>query len=279
MTERAELQLSIIKLPVPETQGALGGIFEAAIIINSHAPLHEFRRYEARAVVLVLEVVGEAEYTDETGRVRLLVPGDCILIDPRIGHRYGPRPGSRWTEMYVSFRGPLFDALELAANFAAEPVRRLGSPDQWKNRLRAVLPGAGGVESADACVGRLVAFLTEAFSQKVTLAGATDAWIVSAKRLLDTEHLNVAQVTGRLAAETGLSPETLRKRFRAVVGRSMKAWQLAGRIDSARSLLARGGMAQKEIAAALGFSHAQHFSRTLRKATGDTPGRLAKKSR
>ena len=266
-------------MPIPETQGALGGIFEAAIIVNSRAPLHEFRRYEGRAIVLVLEVVGEAEYTDETGRVCALAPGNCILIDPRIGHRYGPRPGSRWTEMYISFRGPIFDALELAGNFSTDPVRHLDSLALWKKRLRAVLPGAGEADAPDACIGRLVAFLTEAFPAKVAPANEADAWIVSAKRLLDTERLNVSEATARLAAESGLAPETLRKRFRAVVGRSMKAWQLAGRIETARSLLARGGMTQKEIAAALGFSHPQHFSRTLRKATGDTPGGLAKKAR
>jgi len=268
-------------LSIPDDEGLLGEIFEAAI-------LHDMRRaasgelnrhFHANVVVLVLEIKGEARYGDETGRVVSLSPGDCFLLDPRIGHHYGPLPGSYWTEMYVCFRGPIFDSLGAHLQMISDPVRHLGSLPRWQRRLRKVLPGQGEADAHDACIGRLVAFLAEAFPAPSVAGTGVDPWILEAKRLLDREHLNVAEVTARLSSTTGLASETLRKRFRVVVGHSMKSWQMAAKIATARSLLARGNMTQKEIAATLGFAHPQHFSRCLQKATGSTPGKLAKSSR
>ncbi|MGC4013675.1 MAG: AraC family transcriptional regulator [Luteolibacter sp.] len=273
-----EPQPRIERLPIPEGNGALGEIFEAAILHDmKYAGRGERNRYFiARAAILVLDVQGEAEYSDETGRERPLIPGDCILLDPRMRHYYGPVTGSHWTEMYVCFRGPIFDAMELSANMMSEPVRHLDPLSDWQNRLRAVLPGSSGSDAPDACIGRLISFLTEAFPPRISQPQAADAWVTQAKRMLGTENLTVAEVSEKLSEITGMAAETVRKRFRHLVGTSMKAWQMEAKVLAARSLLARGSMTQKEIAAALGFSHPQHFSRCLRKATGHTPGKIAK---
>lgn len=261
---------SVTGLPLPEGRGVLGEIFESSVLENGRSAVPRYRRYQGRAIVYVISVTGEAEYEDETGHHCEILPGDCILVNPRVAHRYGPKPGSSWSEMYISFRGPIFDCMELHGALSG-PVRRLTPVAKWRKHIREILPDAENGDTHDTCVGRLVAFLAETFSARNQ--GATeDAWIVSAKRMLDVERLTVAETTARLSTETGLSQETLRKRFRSELGRSMKAWQMAGRVDTARTLLARGGMTQKEIAAALGFSHPQHFSRTLKKITGRTPG-------
>lgn len=269
---RAEL------LPLPSGKGRLGEIFEASILHHTRSAAHgrTIRHYLARAVVLVLEVKGQAEYDDETGRVAPLVPGSCFLIDPRVGHRYGPLPGSHWTEMYLSFRGPIFDSLEESARLMTDPVRHLTPPGAWRKKLREILPPAGGDRHPDLCNGRLIAFLTEAFPPLPVQEEQADSWVPVAKRMLERECATVTEVTERLATTTGLAAETLRKHFRTLTGCSMKAWQMAGKVATARSLLARAGMTQKEIAATLGFSSPQHFSRCMRKATGSTPGNLAK---
>jgi len=268
---RAEL------LPLPTGKGLLGEIFEAAILhhMRKGADGPAIRRYVARAVVLVLKVHGRAEYADETGRTSPLVPGSCFLVDPRVGHRYGPVEGSYWTEMYLSFRGPLFDSFDLSANLTNDPIRHLSPLKAWQRKLREVLPH-GGHDEPDACNGRLIAFLAEAFLRQQPSSDGAAAWVALAKRMLERELLTVTEITDRLSATTGLAPETLRKQFRRVTGSSMKSWQLAGRVANAHTLLARGTMTQKEIAAALGFSNPQHFSRCIRKSTGKTPGRLAK---
>lgn len=269
---RAEL------LRVPASAGKLGEIFEAAVLRDTHCGAEgmENRRYIARAVVLVLEVVGEAEYGDETGRVAPLVPGSCFLIDPGLGHRYGPRPGSRWAEMYVCFRGPIFDTLVTDAGLMESPVRQLSPVAMWQGKLANVLPYPGGYNDTDSCIGRLLAFLAEAFCADHA-RGGNEAWLDMAKRMLGRENFSVAETTSQLAGTTGLAPDTLRKAFRELTGYSMKSWQVAGKVAAARHLLSRGGLSQKEISEALGFSSPQHFSRCLKKETGFTPGELAKK--
>ncbi|MES2996637.1 MAG: AraC family transcriptional regulator [Verrucomicrobiota bacterium] len=268
---RAEL------LPIPDSPGNLGEIFEAAVLRNmTYGAEGELNRhYIGRAVVLVLDLQGQAEYGDESGRVVPLVPGSCILVDPGLGHRYGPVAGSRWTEMYICFRGRFFDEMEASAQMMQKPVRQLASLADWHAKLADVLPGPGRSRDADACIGRLIAFLTEAFPSG--LVREKEDWIAEAKRFLERETVSVAEVTERLAHSTGFAPETLRKRFRQVTGVSMKSWQLAGRVVLARSLLARCRMSQKEIAATLGFSSPQHFSRYMRKATGVTPGEISRR--
>lgn len=269
---RAEL------LPLPTRKGALGEIFESSVLhdMRQAAEGESNRHYIARAVVLVLEVHGRAEYGDETGRVEPLVPGSCFLVDPEVGHRYGPLDGSYWTEIYISFRGPMFESLMRLSHMMENPVRHLTPLDLWQQKLRNILPHPDGINEPDACNGRLLAFLTEAFPPLSVPGNHTLPWIDLAKRMLERENITIAEATARLSNITGLSPETLRKQFRHITGQSMKSWQLAGRIATAQSLLARGSMTQKEIAATLGFSSPQHFSRCIRKATGTTPARIAK---
>lgn len=263
-------------LPIPRAPGSLGEIFEAAVLrdMKSGAEGLQNRHYKARAVVLVLEVHGEAEYGDETGRVVPLRPGSCILVDPEIGHRYGPKEGSRWSEMYICFRGPVFDAIEHAARMRDHPVINLPGGRDWAAALRAVLPGPELNEPADLCNGRLIAFLTEAFPSVTAPLDPREHWISEAKHLLVRKNLSVLETTKRLAENTGIAAETLRKRFRRITGSSMKAWQLERRVDIACNLLERGLMPQKQIASMLGFSSTQHFSRCIRQLTGKTPGEI-----
>lgn len=254
--------LRVEKLPVPDRSGVLGSVFEAAILENASNAIPALRRYSAYAVVLVLHVEGEAFYEDETGVGVALAPGDCVFVNPRVAHRYGPREGSRWSELYLSYRGPLFDALHALSPGA--PVRRVGDLDATRRTLLAVLTGGGAAGTPDACVGRLIAWLSSVIPSVADVGDAP--WIARIKRLLDIERLSVAEATRLVASAEGLSPETLRKKFKVEVGCSLKTWQMEARLRTARSLMSRGGMTQKDIATTLGFAHPQHFSRALRKA-------------
>lgn len=267
-------------LPLPARKGALGEIFEARVLhhMREAAEGMRNRHYIANAVVFVLEVHGHASYGDETGRQVPLKPGSCFLIDPELGHHYGPLEDSYWTELYVSFRGPLFDALIRLMRMMEHPVRRIEDVGLWRRKLLAVLPHAGNATESDACCGRLAAFLTEMFPVLRDPAHQDPGWLALAKDMLEREFSPISEVTARCAERSGLAAETVRKQFRLLTGQSMKSWQIKSRIATARSLMARGNMTQKEIAATLGFASPQHFSRSIRMTTGAAPSRFMKKT-
>src|SRR5688500_2342748 len=97
------------------------------------------RYYPLRAAVLLGR--GGGIYRDTQGTNTVISPGDVILVNPRIGHTYGPESGQNWHEYYVSFEGPIFDALETCGVLdPSRPVRRLGPLQPWRNRFLALFP-------------------------------------------------------------------------------------------------------------------------------------------
>ncbi len=80
-------------------------------------------------------------------------------------------------------------------------------------------------------------------------------------------HLSIT----RLAAELGTSRATLTRLFQGYLGISPQAHWNRLRMESARQLVASGGLSFKEIAESLGFRNSLYFSTAFRKYTGLTP--------
>ena len=74
-----------------------------------------------------------------------------------------------------------------------------------------------------------------------------------------------------LTSRTGLSPSTLRTRFKALTGLSPHGYLVSCRIQRAKEGLARGGTSIAELALSLGFVSARHFSSAFKLATGLSP--------
>src|SRR5690606_34876202 len=53
---------------------------------------------------------GNGTYRDERGLEFTVGPGQWILVFPEVAHAYGPKRGERWNEIYLCFRGPVFEA-------------------------------------------------------------------------------------------------------------------------------------------------------------------------
>lgn len=83
---------------------------------------------------LVYSVSGRCFYEDERGGRREVEPGGWILVFPDLAQAYGPTSGDRWDELYVCFRGPVFEAWRKVGCF--DPRRTTG---RW-------LPPAEGVK-------------------------------------------------------------------------------------------------------------------------------------
>jgi AraC family transcriptional regulator len=82
-----------------------------------------------------------------------------------------------------------------------------------------------------------------------------------------------------LSGITGLSKRHFLRAFRDSVGASPYRYVLALRIEEAKRRLSRSADSITDIALATGFGHAQHFSTSFRKATGETPTSFRQRAR
>jgi AraC-like DNA-binding protein len=74
-----------------------------------------------------------------------------------------------------------------------------------------------------------------------------------------------------LASEVGTNETTLKRNFKLVFGQPPYAFVLAHRLGVARGMLADTDLSIKEVAAAIGYAHASHFSTAFRRQFGVTP--------
>lgn len=82
-----------------------------------------------------------------------------------------------------------------------------------------------------------------------------------------------------LAAQLGVSPRTLARRFADQLGTSPGAWLLARRIAAARTLLEQTDLPVEAIAARVGLTSAVNLRRRFRAHVGATPGAYRRASR
>ena len=75
-----------------------------------------------------------------------------------------------------------------------------------------------------------------------------------------------------LAAEVGVSPRTLTRRFRAALDLTPQAYLEEARIDAARRLLEETTLAIDDLRARAGFTDPTSFRRAFKRRTGLTPG-------
>jgi transcriptional regulator GlxA family with amidase domain len=82
-----------------------------------------------------------------------------------------------------------------------------------------------------------------------------------------------------LAAEAGMSPRNLHRRFKAMTGEAPRAYLQRVRIDAARRLLERTRKGIEEIGYEVGYADSRFFRRLFRKHVGTGPGSYRKRFR
>ena len=82
-----------------------------------------------------------------------------------------------------------------------------------------------------------------------------------------------------VASAVGTNEFALKRQFKAVFGQPVYAYLLAVRLAQACRLLKDSAHSVKEIAAAVGYTHANHFSTAFRRAYGVTPAEFRAPSR
>ena len=227
------------------------------------------RTLDAYALVLVHDGVGS--YVDDAVPSLPITPGDTIITVPGHSHWYGPRPGGTWSETFLVFDGPIFDALAAGGVLdAGDPVRRVEPLEAWQARLQEfadrIRPNTTVARELE--VLELAALLVE-------LRGGVDDAVPMARPIRRARELLVADLSSEdlqdVAAAVGLPYETFRKQFRGATGRSPAAFRLDRRIQAAQALLRMTTMTHAAIAASLGFADENHFAKRFRARVGTSP--------
>ena len=89
--------------------------------------------------------------------------------------------------------------------------------------------------------------------------------------LLMEQHLAEPRAIARIAAEIGIGPRQLERRFLEETGESPAAVYRAMRLEHGRQLIAERGTPIGEAAALSGFADGAHFTREFRKRYGAAP--------
>lgn len=250
--------------------GSLGAIGLAGTIRNSPGVgFRPFRVLGSYAIVLVVE--GGGFYQDANGFRDEVTAGDMLILFPELAHNYGPRRQTRWSEIYAVFQGPLFDLLRTGGILhPSRPKVRLPSLATGERQLRAIFATAGEARGgADRAVSHLAAWLTDLLAQDPD-SKPTEPGLAQVRALLDA-NLESELDWNEISRRSGWSYETLRKRFSDVYGISPARYRFERRVEAAKSLLLDTRLANKEIAATLGFADEFHFSKRFKQAVGVSP--------
>jgi AraC-like DNA-binding protein len=249
----------------------LGRVQTTGFVENGPAFVPRPRRLlESYALVLVHAGVGS--YVDDEIGSRPIEPGDVITVSPRHSHWYGPPPGGTWSEIFLVFDGPLFDALAAGGVLdARDPIRRVAPLKVWRDRVAEL---ADRVRPGDTTARRrelleLAALLVDVRGGGSD-AGPVTLGIRQARNLLAGD-LRADIDLRDVAASAGLPYETFRKQFRAAVGTSPAAFRLDRRIEAAQALLRMTDMTHAAIATSLGFADEYHFAKRFRERVGIPP--------
>ncbi len=223
------------------------------------------------AYVLSVVLDGEGTYRDADRREERIVPGAHTIVPPGFPHWYGTDPGRRWTELFAVFTGPLFDFLA-GLGMLGVSGPRYPRPAPSIEALRTVLRTTP--QSREAAEHQLLAMAdwlldTEDTSAEVPGPEISAEVAHAVGRLADDLTGSVELQT--LAAESGLTYDTFRRRFTAQVGQSPSAFRTTRRLQTAATLLRLTDMTHREIARTLGFADEFHFSRRFRAQFGIPP--------
>jgi AraC-like DNA-binding protein len=220
---------------------------------------------------LIYLVAGQLEYSDARRR-RILGVGDAFLLVPEVPHRFVPHRCAAFAEIFVSFEGPVFDALRAAKVLDAErPFYRLEPVALWTRRFSEFHRIEVRGESASVRrIGELVHLITDMAAAREGVAVDADAaWLERARVALAAAELRHAPE--QVAAAMGMTHARFRKRFARLAGTPPARWRLRHAIEQAAALLLAGDASVAEVAERVGFADAFGFSRRFHAMMGRSP--------
>lgn len=201
----------------------------------------------------------------------------CVIRDPETAYCYPAEGTAPWTFVYASFSGKPARDLSRELTERWGPLYRLPRRGRLVRRLEAF-------ERHDGLAREMTASESSAFVTELLLALAASregaprqaghADLVRRARAVVEGNLERNLNASDLAVLLGVSREHLSRVFRTETGMSTYEYILRQRMLLACHLLKEGDLANKEVAARLGYETYPHFSRTFRRVIGMAPGRF-----
>ena len=259
--------------PLPRFTGGPGEITLAGTIHNSDGTGPSGMRVFGQWA-LVYVVSGTAHYHDERGNTELVEPGGWILVFPELAHSYRAAPGTNWDEIYVCFRGPIFEAWRESGIYdIARPCGRWLEPEKgvpiFERYFRKVSKKDCSALKA-LCLWQEL--MEEIICSQRNPAPHSDGWLRRAQDALEQVGPQQNSTSPRQVAQAcGMGYETFRKKFESATGVPPARYAMSRRIERARQLLTLERLTNGEIARILGFYDEFHFSKTFSRLTGCSP--------
>ncbi len=262
------------------------------------------RRYPFYCLVLVLK--GRGRYTDETGELLDVGPGDAIQRLPDRAHSLAIDPDSDWHEVFCGIgRARPADPAERSELLATRYWNAVASHDgfdELESLIRRLVPFAPESpvlrpSAQTLIIKRLFDFYDElsaaADSELRFLQADALAWFDTVYRYdeIGAECDPLRQACALLAydpsdrrdveavlAPLPLSYSRLRQLFRERIGLSPGQYRLKRRMEEACAMLSSNGSSVKEVAFRFGYADPGSFSRQFKEAVGCSPSQFAESS-
>ncbi len=238
-------------------------------------PHDAYERNNRASFSLELTLAGEGAMV-VNGEQLTLRAGDLMLMHPWDYCVYRTGAAGEWKKVYVSCRPAGMDAivrylrLDRVARLRLSRTRFAEARRIFSAILRTARAHPRGYRTTiSAAVYRLLLIAATQTRQPVE-DQLYAPQIVRAMKYAEQHRANPVKV-GALARAAGCSFGHFSRLFRAQVGISAHDWVHRMKLEHARALLTTTTLRIHEIAAAVGFDDALHFSRVFRRATGMPP--------
>ena len=263
---------------------SLGGLRAAgtssSVRRNDWPDRRDWRIYPYYVLNIMLED-GRGYYRNEDDFHCQLSYGHFFFCFPNFKQLYGPGKGEYWNELFVNFKGDVFDAYHKQEYFHShQPVWHLDEPTPWINRLRNLLraPRPNSKRQVAAETSHFLGLLFEMMNE-ATVVGNSPApsdWFEQACTML-TQNLRTVSLP-EIAQTLGMSYPSFRIAFKQRANISPYQYREQRRIGVAREALINSpGKLCQEIAFSLGYSRGDHFATQFKRHTGLLPSEYRKK--
>ncbi len=213
--------------------------------------------------------IGDKDFTLHSESVLLLRPGDWHII----------RSSSKWAYRWIAFDGSLADTVFKSLPEERSPFHAGTCPEELFERIAELIQTPSPQAQYMAAAAGLE-IIYQAYSgsnaneKKKDAENVGDIKFDDALRIIDDCLADPSFDVTRLAERLRMHRTSLSRLFIQKIGIAPVKYLRAKRLQKAITLLKNGRMSISQIGSICGFASPEYFVRTVREATGMTPGQL-----